>query len=47
VLEGVILSEGWATREELDDIYAAMRAWGERPDALLCQLFLGALAWVA
>lgn len=45
VHEDVILGEGWATREELDDLYAAMYAWGERPDAMLCHLFLGALAW--
>lgn len=46
VQEAAILDERWATREELDGLYAATRAWGERPDAMLCQLFLGALAWV-
>ncbi|MHB8644822.1 MAG: class I SAM-dependent methyltransferase [Thermomicrobiales bacterium] len=45
VQEAAILGEGWATREELDELYAAMRAWGERPDAMLSELFTGALAW--
>jgi SAM-dependent methyltransferase len=43
--EATVLGEGWATREELDDMYVAMREWGERPDALLYEQFFGALGW--
>jgi ubiquinone/menaquinone biosynthesis C-methylase UbiE len=46
VQEAIILDERWATREELDTLYATMREWGERPDAMLCHLFTGAVAWV-
>jgi SAM-dependent methyltransferase len=47
VPEAAILGEGWATREELDELYAAMRAWGERPDAMLFRVSFGALAWTS
>jgi ubiquinone/menaquinone biosynthesis C-methylase UbiE len=42
--EAIILGEGWATRAELDSMYAEVRLWAERPDAFLFQLWLGALA---
>jgi ubiquinone/menaquinone biosynthesis C-methylase UbiE len=43
--EATILGQGWATREELDHMYLAMREWGERPDSFLYEQFFGALGW--
>jgi SAM-dependent methyltransferase len=42
----VILREGWATRAELDAVIAALREWGELPDAFASWLYCGALGWV-
>jgi SAM-dependent methyltransferase len=42
----VILSEGWATRAELDALIATLREWGELPDAFASWLYCGALGWV-
>lgn len=42
----VILDEGWATRAELDSLIAALREWGELPDAFASWLYCGALGWV-
>jgi SAM-dependent methyltransferase len=41
-----IVSEGWATREELDGLVAAFAAWSSRPDAFAAWLYCGALGWV-
>lgn len=41
----VILSEGWATREQLDAMLAAFPEWAERPDAFVAWLYCGALGW--
>jgi SAM-dependent methyltransferase len=43
----VIVDEGWATREELDGVLAALREWGSRPDAFAAWLYCGALGWVS
>jgi ubiquinone/menaquinone biosynthesis C-methylase UbiE len=40
-----ILTEGWATREELDGLAAEFRAWAERPDAFMTWLYCAALGW--
>lgn len=40
-----IISEGWATRAELDELLAALREWGERPDAFMTWLYCAALGW--
>ena len=42
----VIVREGWATRDELDALLAALREWGELPDAFAAWLYCGALGWV-
>ena len=42
----VIVGEGWATRAELDATNAALREWGELPDAFAAWLYCGALGWV-
>jgi hypothetical protein len=36
-----IVGEGWATRQELERMTAALRDWGRRPDA-----FMSWLGWV-
>jgi SAM-dependent methyltransferase len=43
----VIVGEGWATREALDAMLAALGDWGERPDAFLSWLYCGALGWAS
>jgi ubiquinone/menaquinone biosynthesis C-methylase UbiE len=40
------LGQGWAGQAELDELPAALLAWGERPDAFLAALKCGALGWV-
>ena len=42
----VIVDEGWATRTELDAVLAALREWGELPNAFAAWLYCGALGWV-
>lgn len=42
----VIVGQGWATREEVEECCAAFLAWGDDPDALSLQAFGGALGWV-
>lgn len=42
----VIVGEGWCTRAELDATVAALREWGELPDAFAAWLYCGALGWV-
>jgi ubiquinone/menaquinone biosynthesis C-methylase UbiE len=42
---GVALSQGWADRETLEAMRAAVLEWGERPDALFAWLWLGAVGW--
>lgn len=42
----VIVGEGWATREELDETIAALNEWGDRPDAFAAWLYCAALGWV-
>jgi ubiquinone/menaquinone biosynthesis C-methylase UbiE len=42
-----IVGEGWASRSELDAVIAALREWGELPDAFASWLYCGALGWTA
>jgi SAM-dependent methyltransferase len=42
----VIVGEGWATRDELDETIAALNEWGDRPDAFAAWLYCAALGWV-
>ncbi len=43
----MIVGEGWATRAEFDATIAALRDWGELPDAFASWLYCGALGWVS
>jgi SAM-dependent methyltransferase len=43
----VIVGENWATRAELDAMIAALRNWGELPDAFASWLYCGALGWIS
>lgn len=43
----LIVGEGWATRAELDAVIAALREWGEKPDAFAAWLYCGALGWTS
>lgn len=40
-----VISQGWATQAELDTLLAALREWGERPDAFMTWLYCAALGW--
>jgi SAM-dependent methyltransferase len=42
----LIVSEGWASRAELDELLRAFDAWAELPDAFLTWLYCAALGWV-
>jgi hypothetical protein len=44
-MSDVIVGEGWATPAELDAMLAALREWGDRPDAFASWLYCGALGW--
>ncbi len=43
----VVVDEGWASRDELDRVLAALRDWGERKDAFAAWLYCGAIGWVS
>ena len=42
---GPVLEQGWASREEVEALPAALLAWAERPDAYLAALKPGGLGW--
>jgi len=41
------IEQGWATRQEVEEMAAAVRAWGEAPDALSAALAFTAVGWAA
>jgi SAM-dependent methyltransferase len=41
-----VISQGWATPTEVAELPAAVREWGERPDAYGAVLKCGALGWI-
>jgi len=43
----VVIREGWATRDELDRVLAALGEWADRPDAFASWLYCAALGWVS
>jgi ubiquinone/menaquinone biosynthesis C-methylase UbiE len=43
----VALSQGWADAATLDEIIAALRDWGDRPDSFHAALNAAAVGWVA
>jgi ubiquinone/menaquinone biosynthesis C-methylase UbiE len=45
VLKNIILSQGWATQAELDEIKTWVQEWGERPDAFMAIMYCAALGW--
>jgi ubiquinone/menaquinone biosynthesis C-methylase UbiE len=40
------IAEGWITQEEVDEMLAAIEAWGERPDAFAFNVRCNAIGWV-
>jgi len=45
VLGNIILSQGWVTQAELDEIASWIVDWGERPDAFMAIMYCAALGW--
>jgi ubiquinone/menaquinone biosynthesis C-methylase UbiE len=43
----VVLSQGWADAALLDEVIAAVREWGERPDSFHAALNCAVVGWVA
>ena len=41
------IERGWATRQDVEEMAAAVRAWGEAPDALWAALAFAAVGWAA
>ena len=46
VLGTLALEQGWATKEELEQIAEALLAWGESPDAFYARPAFWAIGWV-
>ena len=46
VLGELALAQGWATKEELEQMAAALQTWGESPDAFYARPVFGAVGWV-
>lgn len=44
-LVGLVVSQGWATPKEMDEIIAWLSEWGERPDAFMAIMYCAALGW--
>jgi len=44
-LVNLVVVQGWATKEEMDEIAAWLREWGERPDAFMAIMYCAALGW--
>lgn len=40
-----VVDQGWASRSQLQELVAALRAWGERPDAFLALMYCAAVGW--
>ncbi len=40
------IPQGWVTRDEVDELYAELLAWGERPDACFGLPYYAAVGWV-
>jgi hypothetical protein len=45
VLGELAVAQGWATREELEQMAEALTAWGEHPDAFYARPGLTAIGW--
>ena len=44
-LRGIVLTQGWATQAELDEMCSWILEWGNRPDAFLAIMYCAALGW--
>lgn len=44
-LANLVISQGWATRQDLDEILAWLPEWGENPDAFMAIMYCAALGW--
>ena len=45
MLVNLAVKQGWTTKEELDELLAWIRDWGERPDAFMAIMYCAALGW--
>jgi hypothetical protein len=45
VLGELAVTQGWATRQELEQIAEALIAWGESPDAFYARPVFMAIGW--
>jgi len=45
LLVDLAVSQGWTTKEELNEMLAWIRDWGERPDAFMAMMYCAALGW--
>ena len=45
MLLNLVTSQGWATKEEIEEIIAWIKEWGERPDAFMAVMYCAALGW--
>jgi ubiquinone/menaquinone biosynthesis C-methylase UbiE len=44
-LSNLVISQRWASREEIDEMIAWIKDWGERPDAFMAVMYCAALGW--
>jgi SAM-dependent methyltransferase len=44
-LSNLAIGQGWATKEEMDEMIAWVKDWGERPDAFMAVMYCAALGW--
>jgi len=44
-LLNLVVSQSWATKDEMDEIITWIQEWGERPDAFLAIMYCAALGW--
>jgi len=44
-LVNLVVSQGWATKEEMDEMLKWLHDWGERPDAFMAIMYCAALGW--
>ena len=45
-IESTVIEQGWATREEIQAIYAALQAWADQPDTFFGWVVCSGLGWV-
>jgi SAM-dependent methyltransferase len=45
-IENTVIEQGWATREEVESMDAALSAWAEQPDTFFMYIRCSGLGWV-